>query len=327
MYTSKLTMKQTQKAIKIVKDYFENKLAKTFNLDRVSAPIMVLSDKGINDDLGIKGSALNFMIDSLGYKVEIVQSLAKWKRMALSRYGYNLYEGLYTDMNAIRPLDVTDQTHSLYVDQWDWELIIKKEDRNINFLKEVVLKIVSGLSETKTLINTVYSNLQDEITKEVFFIDSEGLYNMYPNKSMREREYEITKIHKTVFITRIGKVFQDGTRHDARAADYDDWQLNGDLLLWSNVIGDAIELSSMGIRVDSKSLLSQMEYLGREDELFNEYYQDVLNGKLPLTIGGGIGQSRMCMILLEKYHIAEVQASIWNDKDEIFFKENKINKL
>ncbi|MCR1808914.1 aspartate--ammonia ligase [Haploplasma modicum] len=327
MYTSKLTMKQTQKAIKIVKDYFENKLAKTFNLDRVSAPIMVLSDKGINDDLGIKGSALNFMIDSLGYKVEIVQSLAKWKRMALSRYGYNLYEGLYTDMNAIRPLDVTDQTHSLYVDQWDWELIIKKEDRNINFLKEVVLKIVSGLSETKTLINTVYSNLQDEITKEVFFIDSEELYNMYPNKSMREREYEITKIHKTVFITRIGKVFKDGTRHDARAADYDDWQLNGDLLIWSNVIGDAIELSSMGIRVDNKSLLSQMEYLGREDELFNEYYQDVLNGKLPLTIGGGIGQSRMCMILLEKYHIAEVQASIWNDKDEIFFKENKINKL
>lgn len=327
MYFSKLTMKQTQKAIKIVKDYFENKLAKTFNLDRVSAPIMVISDKGINDDLGIKGSALNFMIDSLGYKVEIVQSLAKWKRMALSRYGYNLYEGLYTDMNAIRPLDVTDQTHSLYVDQWDWELIIKKEDRNINFLKEVVLKIVSGLSETKTLINTVYSNLQDEITKEVFFIDSEELYNMYPNKSMREREYEITKIHKTVFITRIGKVFKDGTRHDARAADYDDWQLNGDLLIWSNVIGDAIELSSMGIRVDSKSLLSQMEYLGREDELFNEYYQDVLNGKLPLTIGGGIGQSRMCMILLEKYHIAEVQASIWNDKDEIFFKENKINKL
>lgn len=327
MYTSKLTMKQTQKAIKIVKDYFENKLAKTFNLDRVSAPIMVLSDKGINDDLGIKGSALNFMIDSLGYKVEIVQSLAKWKRMALSRYGYNLYEGLYTDMNAIRPLDVTDQTHSLYVDQWDWELIIKKEDRNINFLKEVVLKIVSGLSETKTLINTVYSNLQDEISKEVFFIDSEELYNMYPNKSMREREYEITKIHKTVFITRIGKVFKDGTRHDARAADYDDWQLNGDLLIWSNVIGDAIELSSMGIRVDNKSLLSQMEYLGREDELFNEYYQDVLNGKLPLSIGGGIGQSRMCMILLEKYHIAEVQASIWNDKDEIFFKENKINKL
>lgn len=327
MYISKLTMKQTQKAIKIVKDYFENKLAKTFNLDRVSAPIMVISDKGINDDLGIKGSALNFMIDSLGYKVEIVQSLAKWKRMALSRYGYNLYEGLYTDMNAIRPLDVTDKTHSLYVDQWDWELIIKKEDRNINFLKEVVLKIVSGLSETKTLINTVYSNLQDEITKEVFFIDSEELYNMYPNKSMREREYEITKIHKTVFITRIGKVFKDGTRHDARAADYDDWQLNGDLLIWSNVIGDAIELSSMGIRVDNKSLLSQMEYLGREDELFNEYYQDVLNGKLPLTIGGGIGQSRMCMILLEKYHIAEVQASIWNDKDEIFFKENKINKL
>jgi len=321
MYKSKLSMKDTQKAIKIVKDNFERKLAETFNLDRVSAPIIVPSKEGINDDLGIKDSALSFYVETLNKNVEIVQSLAKWKRIALKKYGYHVYEGLYTDMNAIRAKDEVDQTHSLYVDQWDWELIINNSDRNLDFLKSIVNKIVKAIKETKTLVQSFYSNLNNDIKEEVYFISSNELIEMYPNLTVKQREYEITKLHKTVFITQIGP------HYDLRAPDYDDWFLNGDLLIWSDAVGDAIELSSMGIRVNKERLLLQMEESNRLDEIDTKYHQQIINNELPLTIGGGIGQSRLCMVLLEKLHIAEVQASIWSEKELAFFKENKIEFL
>ncbi|VEU81295.1 aspartate--ammonia ligase [Haploplasma axanthum] len=327
MYKSKLTMKETQKAIKIVKDNFEKELSKKLNLDRVSAPIIVESNKGINDDLGIKNSALNFHIKTLGYNVEIVQSLAKWKRMALKKYGYNLYEGIYTDMNAIRPLDITDKTHSIYVDQWDWELVIDRKDRNEDFLEEIVKKIVKALKETKDLVRKSYQELKDEIKEEVFFIDASDLYDLYPNSNDKERERLITKEHKTVFIKKIGKKFENGMIHDLRAADYDDWNLNGDILIWSEILDDAIEISSMGIRVDKDSLLEQLEEVNREEDINTLYHKMILNEELPLTIGGGIGQSRLCMLLLEKTHIAEVQASIWNDDEMEYFAKNKIDYL
>lgn len=327
MYISKLTMKDTQKAIKIVKDNFENKLAETLNLDRVSAPILVESNKGINDDLGIKNSALNFYIDTLDYNVEIVQSLAKWKRIALNRYGYLLGEGIYTDMNAIRPKDIVDQTHSLYVDQWDWELVISRNDRTTDFLKTIVRKIMKVLVDTKELVRLKYPDLKEVIKEDIYFIDSEDLDNMYPGLTMREKERLITKDKRSVFIMNIGKIFKDGNKHDLRAPDYDDWNLNGDILIWSDVLDEAVELSSMGIRVDKDTLLSQLKTANREDNLNNMYHQMIIEEKLPLTIGGGIGQSRICMILLEKYHIAEVQASIWNEEQLKLFKDKNINYL
>ncbi len=327
MYTSKLTLSQTQVGIKIIKDNFEKTLAKSLNLQRVSAPIIVESSQGINDDLGIKNSALEFFVNSLDKKVEIVQSLAKWKRIALMKYQYPKYRGIYTDMNAIRPMDIIDQTHSIYVDQWDWELVIDEVDRNKTFLREIVSKIALALKQTKDLINKKYPALTHQITDKVFFIDSEELDLMYPHHSSKEKERLITKKHKTVFIEDIGKIFKNGKKHDIRAADYDDWQLNGDILIWSPVLQDAIEISSMGIRVDKKALKSQMKSANRFADLDGYYYQLILKDKLPFTIGGGIGQSRICMILLEKYHIAEVQASIWRDADIKFFEENKITYL
>lgn len=321
MYKSKLNMKETQKAIKIVKDNFENLLAKEFNLDRVSAPILVFSEEKINDDLGLKNSALKFNVDALDKSVEIVQSLAKWKRMALHKYGYDIYEGIYTDMNAIRPKDEIDYTHSLYVDQWDWELIITNDNRNIKYLKEVVRKIVKAIKRTKNLISTYYPNLDDNINEDVYFIEAQELKKKYPNLSLKERENKITKKYKTVFILKIDH------KYDLRAPDYDDWNLNGDLLIYSKPLNKAIELSSMGIRVNKESLLKQMNETNRNNELNHKYYQMILNDELPLTIGGGIGQSRLCMILLEKMHIAEVQASIWSDLEYKLFKKKNINYL
>lgn len=327
MYISKLTMKETQKAIKVVKDSFENILARAFNLDRVSAPIIVEANKAINDDLGIKDSALKFNIVNLGYPVEVVQSLAKWKRMALFKYGYQVYEGIYTDMNAIRQYDEIDNTHSLYVDQWDWEFIIKENDRTLDFLMLAVKKIVKALVKAKRKVNKMFPVLKETIKEEVYFISSEELFQKYPHLTAQKREREITKKHRTVFVMQIGESNLKGEKHDLRAPDYDDWELNGDLLLWSDVLQEEIELSSMGIRVDKKSLLKQMKTAERLDELNKEYYQQVIKGELPLTIGGGIGQSRMCMILLEKYHIAEVQASVWRKQDLELFKKIKLNYL
>lgn len=328
MYQSKLTIKETQKAIKVVKDNFERKLAEAFNLDRVSAPIFVPGSEGINDDLGMKDSALKFNIKAIDNRqVEIVQSLAKWKRMALKNYGYNLYEGIYTDMNAIRPKDILDNIHSIYVDQWDWELIIDNKDKNQEFLKEVVRKIIKALKTTKDIVRKDYPMLKEDIKEEVFFIDSEELDQMYPNLPLKEKEKAITKIHKTVFIMNIGKIFKNNKKHDLRAPDYDNWELNGDILLWSEVLNDAVEISSMGIRVDSNILVKQLKIANREDLTTNNYHQMVINNQLPQTIGGGIGQSRICMILLEKLHIAEVQASMWSKAEMEYLNKNKIQIL
>lgn len=236
-------------------------------------------------------------------------------------------EGLYTDMNAIRPKDILDQTHSLYVDQWDWELVIDEKNKNIEFLKDVVRKIVKVLKQTKDIVRQSYPVLTDDINENIFFIDAEELDHLYPNASMREKEHKITKKHKTVFIKRIGRTFTNGKKHDLRAPDYDDWNLNGDILIWSDVLEEAVELSSMGIRVDSQTLLAQLELNDRLDLVQNKYHQMIINNKLPQTIGGGIGQSRICMIVLEKNHIAEVQASLWNEKELDYFSKHRINPL
>ena len=323
-YQSKLNLKETQIAIKLVKDTFERKLSKVLNLHRVSAPVIVFSKDKINDDLGSKNSALTFNIPNLDNKdIEIVQSLAKWKRMALLRYGFSMYEGIYTDMNALRPNDIIDNIHSIYVDQWDWELIIKREDRTLNFLKEVVRKIMCALHETKVVVNKEFPVLKETICKDVFFISSEDLIRKYPGKNLLEREHLITKEYKTVFIYGISP--RDG--ESMRAPDYDDWSLNGDILMWSDTLGDAIEISSMGIRVDEVSLEKQITISKREDLLKGKYHQMILNKELPLTIGGGIGQSRICMILLEKFHIAEVQASLWSEDELKKLKKWGINIL
>jgi len=323
-YESKLNLKETQIAIKLVKDTFERKLSKVLNLHRVSAPVIVFSKDKINDDLGSKNSALTFNIPNLDNKdIEIVQSLAKWKRMALLRYGFSMYEGIYTDMNALRPNDIIDNIHSIYVDQWDWELIIKREDRTLNFLKEVVRKIMCALHETKVVVNKEFPVLKETICKDVFFISSEDLIRKYPGKNLLEREHLITKEYKTVFIYGISP--RDG--ESMRAPDYDDWSLNGDILMWSDTLGDAIEISSMGIRVDEVSLEKQIAISKREDLLKGRYHQMILNKELPLTIGGGIGQSRICMILLEKFHIAEVQASHWSEDELKKLKKWGINIL
>ncbi|MGI6771456.1 MAG: aspartate--ammonia ligase [Acholeplasmataceae bacterium] len=323
-YESKLNLKETQIAIKLVKDTFERKLSKVLNLHRVSAPVIVFSKDKINDDLGSKNSALTFNIPNLDNKdIEIVQSLAKWKRMALLRYGFSMYEGIYTDMNALRPNDIIDNIHSIYVDQWDWELIIKREDRTLNFLKEVVRKIMCALHETKVVVNKEFPVLKETICKDVFFISSEDLIRKYPGKNLLEREHLITKEYKTVFIYGISP--RDG--ESMRAPDYDDWSLNGDILMWSDTLGDAIEISSMGIRVDEVSLEKQITISKREDLLKGKYHQMILNKELPLTIGGGIGQSRICMILLEKFHIAEVQASLWSEDELKKLKKWGINIL
>jgi len=323
-YQSKLNLKETQIAIKLVKDTFERKLSKVLNLHRVSAPVIVFSKDKINDDLGSKNSALTFNISNLDNKdIEIVQSLAKWKRMALLRYGFSMYEGIYTDMNALRPNDIIDNIHSIYVDQWDWELIIKREDRTLDFLKEVVRKIMCALHETKVVVNKKFPILKETICKDVFFISSEDLIRKYPGKNLLEREHLITKEYKTVFIYGISP--RDG--ESMRAPDYDDWSLNGDILMWSETLGDAIEISSMGIRVDEVSLEKQITISKREDLLKGKYHQMILNNELPLTIGGGIGQSRICMILLEKFHIAEVQASLWSEDELKKLKKWGINIL
>ncbi|MGI6787073.1 MAG: aspartate--ammonia ligase [Acholeplasmataceae bacterium] len=323
-YQSKLNLKETQIAIKLTKDTFERKLSKALNLHRVSAPVIVFSQDKINDDLGAKDSALKFKIPVLNNKdIEVVQSLAKWKRMALKKYGFSLYEGIYTDMNALRPHDIIDNIHSIYVDQWDWELIIDRQDRTINFLKKVVKKIVCALYETKEILNKEFPVLNEKINKDVYFISSHDLIKKYPNSNLLERERLITKEYQTVFIYGISPI--DG--ESMRAPDYDDWSLNGDILMWSNILDDAIEISSMGIRVDQDSLLKQINLSNREDLLKGKYHQMIINNSLPLTIGGGIGQSRICMILLEKFHIAEVQASLWSEEELVKLKNWKINIL
>ena len=310
----KLSILEKQKYIKIIKDKFERKLAKELNLKRVSAPLFVTKESGLQDDLSGIERKVSFDIKKDGKEIEIVQSLAKWKRLALKKYKFLVGKGIYTDMTAIRRDENLDQTHSIYVDQWDWENVIERKERNIEFLKDNVKKIVSAIYKTSKFLK-IKGFKSVEINKNVFFIDSQELLNLYPDKTEKEREYLITKKYKTVFIIGIGNDLKNGKPHDKRAPDYDDWNLNGDLFFYHEVLDMALELSSMGIRVDKESLVRQLEISQKEERLKYKYHQDILNDNLPLTIGGGIGQSRLCMLLLGRAHVGEVQASYWDEEN------------
>jgi aspartate--ammonia ligase len=315
-----------QKYIKLIKDKFERKLAKQLDLTRVSAPLLVTKESGLQDDLSGVERKVAFDVLKDGKELEIVQSLAKWKRFALDKYGFATHKGLYTDMTAIRRDDKMDETHSIYVDQWDWEKVITSKDRSLDYLKSTVRKIVKAVKETSELVKTKgFDGV--EICEDVYFITSQELLDMYPGTSDKEREYEITKKYKTVFIMQIGGVLSDGKPHDTRAPDYDDWSLDGDLLFYHEVLDMALEISSMGIRVDSETLLKQIHQSGHTDRLKFDYHKAIIEDKLPLSIGGGIGQSRLCMLLLGRAHIGEVQASYW-DKDTLeYCKKEKIDLL
>ncbi|MDU6877357.1 aspartate--ammonia ligase [Clostridium tepidum] len=313
-YESILGIRETEVAIKKVKDFFEKTLSEKLNLTRVSAPLFVRKNTGMNDNLnGVERPVAFDMKGLQNEMIEIVHSLAKWKRMALHRYGFKVGEGLYTDMNAIRRDEDLDNLHSIYVDQWDWEKVINKEDRNKETLKAIVKDIYNVFKETEKYICSEYEGFNEILPQEIFFITSQELENIYPDLDSKEREDAITKEKGAVFLMEIGGVLASGEKHDGRAPDYDDWTLNGDILFWNPVLERAFELSSMGIRVDEKALEKQLKISGCEDRKNLEFHRLLLEGKLPYTVGGGIGQSRICMYFLRKAHIGEVQASIWPD--------------
>lgn len=313
-YKSILDLKETEIAIKFVKDNFEKELSKKLNLTRVSAPLFVYKNSGLNDNLNGYERPVSFDIKNINGEVEVVQSLAKWKRMALKKYDFECYQGLYTDMNAIRRDEDLDYIHSCYVDQWDWEKIISKKDRDFKYLKSTVNSIYKVFLKVSKLVNKKYPTLKNDLPNKIEFISTSKLEKMYPNLSRKEREKEITKKYKAVFLYQIGWPLKDNMPHDGRASDYDDWNLNGDILLYYDELDIALELSSMGIRVDEESIIKQIEYKKEFDKLNNPYVKSVINKELPYTIGGGIGQSRICMFFLKKHHIGEVQASIWDNE-------------
>ncbi|MBR6806532.1 MAG: aspartate--ammonia ligase [Bacteroidaceae bacterium] len=323
-YTPLLDLKQTELAIKQIKETFQNHLASTLRLRRVTAPLFVLRGTGLNDDLNGVENAVSFPIkDMNGAVAEVVHSLAKWKRVTLADYNIKEGHGIYTDMNAIRADEELDNLHSLYVDQWDWERVVTAEERNVTFLKAIVKDIYSAIIRTEYSLCEYYPQLTPTLPGEIHFIHSEELRRLYPTMTPKERENAITEKYKAVFIIGIGGKLGDGTKHDNRAPDYDDYStpneegfygLNGDLFIWSSVLGCAIELSSMGIRVDKEALLHQLEISGKEERKELYFHRRLLEGSLPLSIGGGLGQSRLCMLLLHKAHIGEIQASIWPDE-------------
>lgn len=310
MYVSKLSIIETQKGIKKIKDFFQTELADELNLLRVSAPLFVRSNSGLNDNLSGVERPVSFDLLS-GDTIQIVHSLAKWKRKALKDYGFSVDEGLYTDMNAIRRDETLSNIHSIYVDQWDWEKIILEENRTTQNLYSIVRQIYRVLVETEKNLLATYPQLTKKLPDEITFITSQELEDLYPNLSPKEREDEICKKYKAVFISQVGKTLNSGKPHDNRSPDYDDWELNGDILLYNPVLKRAFEISSMGIRVDQKALIHQLKETNTMDRLNLSYHQDLMNGRYPFTVGGGIGQSRLCMFFLEKMHIGEVQSSIW----------------
>ncbi len=312
-YASVLGLRETERAIKDVKDIFERTLSEKLNLERITAPLFVEKSSGINDDLNGTERKVEFSLKVSGTDCEIVQSLAKWKRLALYRYGFSAGEGLYTDMNAIRRDDEMDNIHSVFVDQWDWERVITEGERNVEFLKETAKKVAEAVFETHRRIKRLYPVLTRRLDEEVYFITSGELEERYPDLTPKERERAILREHHTTFLMQIGEKLKNGLPHDGRSPDYDDWTLNGDLLFWNELLESPLELSSMGIRVDAAALKSQLRLSGTEERMKYPYHQMVSKGQLPLTIGGGIGQSRMCLLLLEKLHIGEVQASVWGE--------------
>lgn len=312
-YHSALNLHDTQIAIKTVKDFFQQTLAQKLNLLRVSAPVFVNPSSGLNDNLNGVERPVSFDIKGQPENAEIVHSLAKWKRYALKKYGFAQGEGLYTDMIAIRRDEDLDNIHSVYVDQWDWEKIITAEDRNMDYLKNTVTRIVESICNALDEVKYQYENLHTELCREITFITSQELEDLYPNLTPKERENAFVKEKKTVFIMQIGDLLKSGERHDGRAPDYDDWKLNGDLLFWHEPLQCALEVSSMGIRVDAKTLDEQLTKAECDERRNLTFHKMLLNNELPLTIGGGIGQSRICMLLLQKAHVGEVQASIWDE--------------
>jgi len=307
---------EAQKAIKLIKDTFERKIAEKLNLLRVSAPLMVPSDTGVNDMLNGYERPVEFEVKETHRNLQIVQSLAKWKRIALKRYGMEVGTGLYTDMNAIRRDEETDNIHSIYVDQWDWEKIIRKEDRTMEYLQKTVEDIFETFKLTEDVLINAYpeKKLERTLPEKISFVTSQELENLYPEKSPKERENIIAKEKGAVFISQIGKKLKSGVSHDGRSPDYDDWELNGDILFWYEPLKIALELSSMGIRVDKKSLEKQLKEADAEDRKELLYHKMLLNDELPLTIGGGLGQSRICMYFMKTAHIGEVQSSVWPEE-------------
>lgn len=323
-YKSALGMYETQTAIGMLKRIFENKLCSALNLKRVSAPLFVDPDTGLNDDLNGVERPVRFDIKETGKDAVVVHSLAKWKRMALHTYKFSEGEGLYTDMNAIRRDEDMDNLHSIYTDQWDWEKIIRREDRNIEFLKKTVTSEVEAICATLDDLKAMYPEITLELSRDVKFVTSQELYDMYPDKTPKERENLFLAENHTAFIMQIGGKLSSGERHDGRAPDYDDWMLNGDIMFWNELLGCAFEISSMGIRVDADAMRKQLKEAGCEDRAVLPFHKALLSGELPLTMGGGIGQSRLSMLLLQKAHIGEVQVSIWDDNTKNICAENGI---
>ena len=323
-YKSTLGLYDTQTAIGLLKRTFEERLCLALNLKRVSAPLFVDPTTGLNDDLNGFERPVRFDLKETGTDAVVVHSLAKWKRMALAEYGFSPGEGLYTDMNAIRRDEEMDNLHSVYCDQWDWEKIITRETRNVEFLKKVVQGIVGAICDTLDFLKCRYPQIDVELCRTVSFITSQELEDLYPTLSSKERENAYLREQKTAFIMQIGEKLRSGKPHDGRAPDYDDWTLNGDLLFWNDVLGCAVEISSMGIRVDEHSLSKQLQTANAQDRRELPFHKALLAGKLPLTIGGGIGQSRLSMLLLGKAHIGEVQVSIWDEQTKAVCKENGI---
>ena len=314
-YHSVLGIYDTQKAIGTLKRLFEDNLSGSLHLRRVSAPLFVDGASGLNDDLNGVERPVTFEIPAAGKSAQVVHSLAKWKRLALYKYHFFPGNGLYTDMNAIRRDEIPDNLHSVYVDQWDWEKVITRQERNVDTLKDTVRRIVGAISDTSDTMNAIFPQLRVHLSREVSFVTSQELEDLFPDKTPKEREDLYVKEHPTTFLMQIGKTLKSGQKHDGRAPDYDDWELNGDILYWDELLGMAVEISSMGIRVDEESMARQLKEAGCEDRAKLFFHSLLLSGRLPLTIGGGIGQSRLCMLLLQKAHIGEVQASIWDEEN------------
>lgn len=326
-YRSKLTLMETEIAVKQIKTVFEKNLSKALNLTRISAPLFVTTNSGLNDNLNGFERPVSFDIKATGETAEVVHSLAKWKRFALAKYNFKALSGMYTDMNAIRRDEDMDNLHSLYVDQWDWELVITKELRTREYLEQTVRKIYSALYKTAKIICKKYKALDNYLSKDITFVTTQELEDLYPELTAKQRENTFVKEHGSTFIMQIGAPLKSGKKHDGRAPDYDDWALNGDIMLYYPVLDCALEISSMGIRVDSQSLKSQLAAENCLDRLELPFHKALANDELPLTMGGGIGQSRLCMYLLNKKHIGEVQVSLWDEKTLKYCQENGIELM
>ena len=323
-YKTPLSVYEMQRAIEFIKSNFQTNLSNALNLRRVSAPLFVEENSGLNDNLNGVERPVSFDIPDVGANGQVVHSLAKWKRLALKRYEFNVGKGLVTDMNAIRRDEELDNLHSIYVDQWDWEKVIDRSDRNADYLKRTVRDIVNAVTETADALNIAFPSLHNHLPREVHFLTTQELEDMYPTLSPKERENAICREHGVVFLMQIGKTLKSGIKHDGRAPDYDDWELNGDILYWNELLGRAFEISSMGIRVDEASMDRQLTLAGCDDRRELPFHKMLLNGQLPLTMGGGIGQSRLCMLLIGTAHIGEVQVSLWDEETHKTCEEKNI---